>query len=301
MTLAKRLDAIADDNLTPQQAVILWMREAQGFGCWTAYARWLLDQPDEAYPLIRMPRQVVDAVRARNKGVKDELLREQFYSVQKDVLFLYHLQKEAEMWAAMEKEPTHLLGVILIKDLRALILAKHELQDMHLDRVREGGERLKRPGKEEKDARARYEKHREAWTVQMDELLVRVRTFLTAVDLVSRTYFAGEDVLYPGTREYLRDLLATIANARELYDDSILELEEVDEGVRERLMAAITGEAAARQANPSGPGSPLPDVTASARIMAGRWIVSAKAEALEKLGEQYQAEALAAGLLREAL
>ena len=46
MTLAKRLTAIEGDNLTPQQAVILWMREAHEFGSWAAYARWLLDQPD---------------------------------------------------------------------------------------------------------------------------------------------------------------------------------------------------------------------------------------------------------------
>ena len=31
MTLPKRLDAV-EDNLTPQQGVLLWMREAHNFG-----------------------------------------------------------------------------------------------------------------------------------------------------------------------------------------------------------------------------------------------------------------------------
>jgi hypothetical protein len=302
MTLAKRLTAIEGDNLTPQQAVILWMREAHEFGSWAAYARWLLDQPDEAYPLIRMPRQVVDAVRSRNKGVKDELLRDQFLSVQKDVLFLYHLHKEVEMWAAMEKEAAHLLGVILIKDLHALMLEKRAVEDMHLARVRQGGERLRRPGKAEKEARARYEARAASWVPDMDTLLARVLTFLSAADRVSRTYFAGEDVLYPATREYLQELVSSIANMKQLYDDAILELEEVDERLRERLLAAVTGQGTPRKSPAAAGAEPaLPDVSAAARVMAGHWITSAKCAALEKLGERYQAEELSAGLLREGL
>jgi len=82
MTLAKRLTAIEGDNLTRGR------RSSCGCGSPRVrllghVCRWLLDQPDESYPLIRMPRQVVDAVRARHKGVKDERLRDQFYQVQK--------------------------------------------------------------------------------------------------------------------------------------------------------------------------------------------------------------------------
>jgi hypothetical protein len=278
------------------------MREAHEFGSWATYARWLLDQPDESYPLIRMPRQVVDAVRARHKGVKDERLRDQFYQVQKDLLLLYHLQKEPEMWAAMEKEPIHLHGVILLADLRVLMKEKHIVEEMHLARVREGGERLKRPGKAEKQARARYEARAASFVPDVEALLARVLTFLSATQMISRAYFAGEDVLYPATREYLQELLTTIANMKELYDDAILELEEVDEELRERLLAAVTGEEAPRKGlAASSPESTLPDVAAAARTMAERWVMSAKAEALQKLGEQLAAEALAAQVLREGL
>ena len=302
MTLARRLDALEDDGLTPQQAVVLWMREAHGFGSLAAYGRWLLDQPDESYPLIRMPKQVVDALRSRNKGVRDDRLRDQFYRVQKDVLFLYGLQKQPELWAGIEKEAIHLLGVILIKDLRVLMKEKHIVEDMQLARVREGGERLKRPGKAEKEARARYEAHTASWVPEMNTLLARVLSFLSAADMISRTYFAGEDVPYPATREYLQELLATTANMKELYDDTILELEEVDEQLKERLLALVAGEEIPRMREAAAsPRSTLPNAPAAARIMAERWVVSAKAEALEKLGEQHQAEALATKLLLEVL
>ena len=65
MTLAKRLCELEDHGLTPQEAMILWMREAHGFGSYERYARWLIDQPDYVYPLIRMPAQVVGACTAR--------------------------------------------------------------------------------------------------------------------------------------------------------------------------------------------------------------------------------------------
>ena len=39
------------------------------------------------------------AVRGRNKGTPDQLLRDEFYRVQKDVVFLYHLHKQVNLQA----------------------------------------------------------------------------------------------------------------------------------------------------------------------------------------------------------
>jgi hypothetical protein len=244
----------------------------------------------------------MDAVRARSKAVKDDCLRDQLYRVQKDVLFLYFLHKEPQLWAAVEKEPIHLHAVILVMNLRVLIKEKHTIEDMQLARVREKGERLRRPGKAEKEARARYEARAACFVPDMEALLARVITLLSAAQMISRTYFSGEDVLYPATREYLSELLSGIANMHELFDDAILELEEVDEKLRERLLAAATGKEASRKGPATSPAaSGLPGVTAEARAMAERWVMSAKSEALGKLGEQHEAEALAARLLREVL
>ena len=64
MSLSRRLDDLEDHHLTPKEAVICWIREAHQFDSLLDYGRWLLEQPEDAYPLIRMPRQVVAAVRA---------------------------------------------------------------------------------------------------------------------------------------------------------------------------------------------------------------------------------------------
>ena len=82
-----------------------------------------------------------------------------------------------------------------------LMKEKHIVEDMQLARVREGGERLRRAGKAEKEARARYEAHAASFVPDMEALLARVLTFLSAAQMISRTYFAGEDILFrpPGS------------------------------------------------------------------------------------------------------
>ena len=63
-----------------------------------------MEQPEDAYPLIRMPRQVVAAVRNRNKGKPDVLLRDEFYRVQKDLVFLYHLHTQVNLQAVQDED-----------------------------------------------------------------------------------------------------------------------------------------------------------------------------------------------------
>ena len=48
MSLATRMASVEHHNLAPKEAVILWMREAHQFGSYQSYARWLIDQPDDA-------------------------------------------------------------------------------------------------------------------------------------------------------------------------------------------------------------------------------------------------------------
>ncbi len=52
---AKRLDKV-EGSLTPAQAMLLWLEEAQEHGSLQGYFRWVKEQPDSAYPLSRLPR-----------------------------------------------------------------------------------------------------------------------------------------------------------------------------------------------------------------------------------------------------
>jgi hypothetical protein len=299
MTLAKRLEAV-EDNLTPQEAVIRWIREAHEFGSMESYARWLIDQPDDVYPLIRMPQQVVGAVKARNKGVPDIKLRPEFYRVQKDVLFLYFLHKMVEMKALIDHEAIQLRVLILVKEIRALINEKHALDQMRLARVDLDGKRHRRPGKVEKTTSAIYEDHVRSWAPETEEVAVRILGFLAGAQLISRRYFAGADIIYPATRENLKVNLETIANLREIYEGSILGAPESDDDFRDYALALAAGEAPSREGN-LRQRRELPDATGKARLLAEQWVIMAKSETLEKLGEHREAEALADQLARQVL
>ena len=241
-------------------------------------------------------------MRARNKGVPDAKLRSEFYRVQKDVLFLYFVQKQVEMWALSEREAIQLRVVISVKEIRALTMEKHELDKMRLGRVNLEGKRHPRPGSIEKSTRAHYQAHAAGWLPETEETLARILTFLAAARLISRRYFAGADILYPATRENLKLALETIANVREIYDDTILGAPQTDDEFRDYVLAMVEArEAPKNQARTSPTPKDLPDVSTGAKVLAEQWILMAKSETLEKLGEHEAAEALAERLLREHL
>ena len=220
MTLAKRLDAV-EDNLTPQEAVIRWMREAHEFGSCESYGRWLIDQPDDAYPLIRMPAAGGGGGAGPKQGGAGRQAADQFYRVQKDVLFLYFLHKQVEMRALMDHEAIQLRVVILIKEIRALINEKHALDQMRLDRVDLGRQAAPEAGQGGEEDESPLRGPRRSWRPRRRRWLVRILGFLAAAhDLPPLLRRRGHPLSsHPGEP---RLDLETIANLREIYDDSIL-------------------------------------------------------------------------------
>ncbi len=302
MSIARRIEELEDRGLSPREAVMLWMREAHAFGSTEKYARWLLDQPDEAYPLIRMPAQVVGAVRARNKGQRDELLRDEFYQVQRDVLFLYFLHKQAEMRAAGDHEAICLRVIILLKEIRALINEKRDVERTRLAGIDLEKGKRPRPGKVEKSAIALHEEHVAAWLPQALETRSRILTFLGAADVVSERYLCGEDLLYPDTRENLTASLETTANLLDTYVDFLDAGSGKTHDLRDYVLALAQAGAQLAKDPPKPPdGLESLDVNLGAKLLVEQWILMARSETLEKLGEHREAEALAERLMREQL
>ncbi len=60
-----------ETSLTPKQAVLLWMEEAHKAGSVHKYALSLKGQPDSAFPLVKLPKQVEQAVRDSMKGRRE--------------------------------------------------------------------------------------------------------------------------------------------------------------------------------------------------------------------------------------
>jgi hypothetical protein len=69
---AKRLARI-ESSLTPKQAVLLWLKEAQQFDI-TEYSEKILNAPLSDAPRVRFPKMAEEAVRdsLRKKGMKPE-------------------------------------------------------------------------------------------------------------------------------------------------------------------------------------------------------------------------------------
>src|ERR1039457_1894005 len=135
MSSKKRLESIEDHNLTPREPMILWMKDAHQFGSFADWGRWLMTQPDDAYPLIRLPRQVYEAARAKNKGVRDEDLRDEFYRVQRDVIFLFYLHREINYRYERDQETFHLRGVCLCGGFRELVHLCYQIAQLRSERM----------------------------------------------------------------------------------------------------------------------------------------------------------------------
>jgi len=300
MTLAKRAASL-EESLTPKEAIILWMREVHEFGSLFDYGRWLIDQPDDVCPLMRMPAQVVAAVRRQHKGIPDIRLHNEFYRAQKDVLFLYYLHQQVNVRFLTEKEALYLRVILLIRQMRLLIHEKHARDQVRLDRVNFEASKRRRPGKTELAMTKTYRAHVEVWPQETKDVLARILEFQEAVRLLSGRYFSGEEILFPEAREGLAWNLEIIGNLEEQYYDSILGgVPEDDKGFQTYIVGLLDRNAeVSKRELPAvlGPGSP--DVSGGAKALAEQFILMAKAEALEKLGECRAAEALAEKLVRE--
>jgi hypothetical protein len=151
----------------------------------------------------------------------------------------------------------------------------------------------------EKSTRATYDDHVRSWAPEAEEVTVRILGFLAAAHLISRRYFAGEELLYPATREYLGSALQTIANLKEIYADSIQGAPQTDDDFRDYVLGLARGpKDPDRDTAPPRDGG-VRDVTAQSRVMAEQWVLMARSETLEKLGEHPVAEVLASRLIRE--
>ena len=304
MTLATRIEKVEDHNLTPREAVILWMREAHAFDSLLDYGRWLMDQPDEAYPLIRMPAQVVAAVRNQNKGQRDEFLRDEFYQVQRDVLFLYHLHKQVNMRALQDEEALRLKLALLAQSLRALIHRVWAFDSARLDHF-EFPEDLSKPLPRRKGRKSEEELELEealsAWPREEQMLWGEVTAFREAVGLISRRYLGGEELLYPNSAQGIEVTLSNLAELRDIYHSVTSHRPpESDEGFL-RWMLEESGDriTVSPSASPLPALEKRPDTSAAARSLAEHFILMAKAEALETLGDQNGGIRLVEKWLRE--
>lgn len=124
--------AKVEHSLTPKQAVLLWMEEAHKSGSVHKYALSLKGQPDSAFPLIKLPKQVETAVRDSMKGQKREWVDRTVERAVKDVIFLFKLQFQANIDLLREKDKLAMILAWLFEKLHRLreaVWLDHDMAD----------------------------------------------------------------------------------------------------------------------------------------------------------------------------
>ena len=292
MSFDKRIGDV-EDNLTPKEAVIYWMREAHQCDSLLTYGRWLMDQPKDVYPLIRMPRQVVAAVRARNKGTPDLRLRDQFYRVQKDVLFLYHLHNQVNLRALEEEEALRLKVTLLSEKLRSLIRCIPVHDALRRERLPlpedAGAPPPKGGGKKTKDELdLALDEAIAAWPGEEEMLWGEVVAFQEAVRLISRQFLGGEELLFPDSANRLQGTLDTLAVMRDVHQTIVgrRSPESKEELLRWALEEPTLESADHPGLQPDPAPEERPDTGRTARTLAEHHVLMARAEALDALGER---------------
>jgi hypothetical protein len=110
MRARSRLDRV-EAHLPALATVLLWLAEAHAFGSLEAYVRWLVDQPVEAWPLVRFPAQIrsgIMASRAPRSTPVEAVVREAIREAVLRFALIFETNR-ACLAAAVEAEQPHAL------------------------------------------------------------------------------------------------------------------------------------------------------------------------------------------------
>jgi hypothetical protein len=127
-----------------------------------------------------------------------------------------------------------------------------------------------------------------AWPGEEQLLLGEVVAFQEAVQLISRRYLAGEELLFPQSAHRLQATLDILAVMRDVYRTALSRRPPQSEaGFLRWVLEESTPESPVPPAvSPDLAAEKRPDTRAAARSLAEHHVLMARAEALEALGER---------------
>lgn len=245
----RRLDKI-ETSLTPTQAAAPWMDEAHRFPSMAAYVDSLQDGPDAAWPLHVLADQIqtatLEAMKGRPKKAKNWAVRRAL----RDVAYLFFVHQEANGRILQNWRGMH-LGVILLAT---------------------GSRRLMPVGNSKSE---RDDGRRDVWCSRSKVILTDLYEYREAMDLLSRTYFAGHWVLFRDATHGLDFCIEATETLVENHNDEIEFLARGRSAAeRKRLLLDVD--------------SLRKGVHESAAELVGDIAALAKGEALELVGESEQ-------------
>lgn len=119
MRLDKRLDRL-EECLTPKQAAILWLQEANRHANVVEYIQSLRGQPESVRPITRLTDQVGRATREAMTGQPKKAVDAAVHRAARDVCFLLHLHHQVNCHLMMEQRVWDVMFAALEGELRAI-------------------------------------------------------------------------------------------------------------------------------------------------------------------------------------
>jgi hypothetical protein len=253
-------------HLTPTQAVLAWLMEAQACGSLDAYVLSLRDAPDEAFPLIRLHDQMEQAVRgmtaamSRKAPTPDE--QRAVRLAYRDAGFLYYLATHLN-WRIIERKRANWLHVALVVTmLRGAALADDERELDH------------------------------AWA-QAREALHTAYVQQGVAEAIAMRYFGGQSPLFPDVAEDVALLVTETERVVEIVNEVFAMVAEPPRG-RRRTRKAPDRPTAPPRLEPLDFGILRAAARAAIAAEVALPVDLAKAEAFDLIGERKQGEALVA-------
>lgn len=122
-------------EMSPRELVLLWLEEAKTHGCLVDYTRWLVEQPDAAYPLVHIPGVLREGMRRRLKGQSPETVNRKVREAIRDAVFLVELVKHVNLRVMQDLPGLMYRGYHLFEKLTGLIKDKELSDDLSLLRL----------------------------------------------------------------------------------------------------------------------------------------------------------------------
>ena len=272
MSNAKRRAKKLDSNLTPKQAVLLWMQEVHAFTGFKEYFFHLKKQPHTYSPVSRLINQVAEGVKQTLKGRPQEEIDQAVRQAYRDVLFLYYLQQQVNGKVVSEERNNWSQALLLLTKVGSMLRGQSLLDHSRKSLVAD------------EQAAEQFRQQVEHWKELALRSLPEIHTLRKAIDSINERYFESQGILFSSDAEGFDELLDLVEKTVGIFNESLV----VDLERLERLVV---------KAKDKQEASPLTidleelieNTKVAAEEQAAYFVDMAKADALDLLGETRQA------------
>src|SRR5208283_639213 len=196
----KRLDRISE-NLTPKQAILVWLQQANIHANVADYVKSLVGQPEELRPITLLTAHMASATRVAMKGQSPKAIELAVRRAERDVVFLMKLHHKVNFYFITEERVWFAAFAALEAKLRAITYG-NALRQLVKEIAVERREDV-------------------SWRLIAEAYLTQMYAFRQATAIISRSYFDGEELLFSEYTQSLSELIGYIETLVEAFNEDV--------------------------------------------------------------------------------